>query len=339
MASWRTTCVGSTTAIRAVQDMEAPAAGAGCAADIADREQMAAIDRAVAGFGRSTAVHAAASPAGSIMTRKRESGVPVLAAVEHIGPGDAEIQFRRKCGLFVLERCSAIGRRLRMTSSLSTVLAVGLFVCAANLFMDAFVRRHNERHHVRWLTANWDAWSFGDETSVLSRATITEKEGLEVFERLVSVAALGHVIVSTANLYARLLPKPDASEEASTTEASEDGARSGRTLYARPASLEQSFEPARTPLEQTIVDIWQQVLGLDRVGRRDNFVELGGHSLLAVQVAARLEDALGVEVPMRNVFDAATVAELADRIQIALVARPWESSSASDPADVEELEI
>jgi acyl transferase domain-containing protein/acyl carrier protein len=334
--------------IRAVQDMEA--AGGEvlvCAADVADREQMAAaIDQAVARFGRiDGVVHAAGlAGAGSIMTRKRESGVPVLAAVEHIGPGDAEIQFRPKMrGLFVLE--DVLGDRpldfCMIVSSLSTVLGGPGYstYAAANLFMDAFVRRHNERHHARWLTANWDAWSFGDETSVLSRATITEKEGLEVFERLVSVAALGHVIVSIANLYARLTPKPEASEEASTTQESEDSARSDRTLYARPASLEQSFEPARTPLEQTIVDIWQQVLGLDRVGRRDNFFELGGHSLLAVQVAARLEDALGVEVPMRNVFDAATVAELADRIQIALVARPWESSSVSDPADVEELEI
>ena len=42
---------------------------------------------------------------------------------------------------------------------------------------------------------------------------------------------------------------------------------------------------------------------------------------------------------MRNVFDAATVSELADRIQIALVARPWESSPVNDSADVEELEI
>jgi acyl carrier protein len=50
---------------------------------------------------------------------------------------------------------------------------------------------------------------------------------------------------------------------------------------------------------------------MDRVGRADSFFELGGHSLLAVQVAARLEDVLQMEVPMRNVFDASTLADLA----------------------------
>ena len=335
----------TSTRIRAVQEIEA--AGGEvlvCAADVADRDQMAAaIDAAIDRFGRiDGVVHAAGlAGGGSINGRKRETAVPVLAAVEQIAPGDALVQFRPKMrGLFVLE--DVLGDRpldfCLIVSSLSTVLGGPGYAtyAAANYFMDAFVRRHNERHPVRWLTANWDAWSFGDETSLLARATMTEKEGLDAFERLLSAAPLGHLIISTANLYARLPPPPEVPGDSVS---SEEGDRNARTLYARPAALERSFEPARTPLEQTIVDIWQQVLGLDRVGRRDNFFELGGHSLLAVQVAARLEDALGVEVPMRNVFDAATVSELADRIQIALVARPWESSPVNDSADVEELEI
>jgi acyl carrier protein len=188
------------------------------------------------------------------------------------------------------------------------------------------------------MTADWDAWSFGDSAtgSALSRVTMTEDEGVAVFDRLVGAAHLAHVVVSTASLYARigaLVGKTRQTEPAPLDEA-------GRTLYARPAALEATFEQARTPLEQTVSEIWQQVLGLDRVGRRDNFFELGGHSLLAVQVAARLEDALGVEVPMRNVFDAATVADLADRIQVALLGHTREAALVgSDGADVEELEL
>jgi acyl transferase domain-containing protein/acyl carrier protein len=332
--------------IRAVQSLEA--AGAEvlvCSADVSDRAQMAAaVDQATARFGRiDGVVHAAGlTGAGTIHSRKRDAGVPVLAAVDHIAPGDAEVQFRPKMrGLFVLEE--VLGDRpldfCLVVSSLSAVLGGPGYTtyAAANLFMDAFVRRHNQRHQVRWLTANWDAWSFGDATSALAGVTLTEREGVDVFDRLVAVAPLGQVVVSTANLHARLESAAGRDDERESAETDADAA--ARTLYARPASLAGSFEPARTPLEQTVVDIWQQVLGLDRVGRRDNFFELGGHSLLAVQVAARLEDALGVEVPMRNVFDAATVAELAGRIQIALVARPGEPSLIADAADVEELEI
>jgi acyl transferase domain-containing protein/acyl carrier protein len=335
--------------IQAVRDMESSGAEVlACSADAADRDQMAAVvSQAVARFGRIDGVVYAAglAGAGAIHAGKRDAGVPVLASVEHIGPGDADVQFRPKMrGLFVLEEVLAdlpLDFCL-IVSSLSVVLGGPGYAtyAAANHFMDSFVRCHNARHPVRWFAVNWDAWSFGDETSTLARVTITEKEGLDVFERLIPVAALGQVYVSTANLYARLQASAAApGDDAATSTDSETGEQRGRTLYARPASLERTFEPARTPLEQTIVDIWQEVLGLDRVGRRDSFFELGGHSLLAVQVAARLEDALGVEVPMRNVFDAATVAELADRIQVVLVARPWGPSLENDAADVEELEI
>ncbi len=76
-----------------------------------------------------------------------------------------------------------------------------------------------------------------------------------------------------------------------------------------------SYVAPRTPLEWVLAGIWNEVLGVEQVGIDDNFFELGGHSLLATQVVSRLRDALALELPVRAVFETATIASLAARIQ------------------------
>jgi amino acid adenylation domain-containing protein len=70
----------------------------------------------------------------------------------------------------------------------------------------------------------------------------------------------------------------------------------------------------RNPVEQGLVDIWRQVLGLEQIGIQDNFFDLGGHSLLATQVISRVRSTFRVQLPLRTLFDAPTVAGLADHI-------------------------
>lgn len=70
----------------------------------------------------------------------------------------------------------------------------------------------------------------------------------------------------------------------------------------------------RTPWEQALAEVWQAVLGLQAVGIHDNFFALGGHSLLATQLVARLRRQLGVELPLRAVFEAPTIAQMAERL-------------------------
>jgi hypothetical protein len=70
----------------------------------------------------------------------------------------------------------------------------------------------------------------------------------------------------------------------------------------------------RTELEQSLAEIWQAVLHRERVGIHDNFFALGGHSLLAAQVASRIRQKLGLEIPLRTIFEHPTLAALAVRL-------------------------
>jgi acyl transferase domain-containing protein/acyl carrier protein len=240
------------------------------------------------------------------------AGDAAVVAVGETGQEESARQFRAKVyGLLTLER------ELRedgldfglLVSSLSSVLGGLGFAAyaAANLFMDAFAHSRNRAGEARWVSVNWDGWHFGEAGGAApeqGRApAILPAEGAEAFGRILRTRGLPQVVVSTTDLGARI----ERWVELAGRRAGADGAPA---LYARP-ELANEYEPPRDDIERVIADIWQQLLGIEGVGREDNFFDLGGHSLLATQLVSRIRDAFGVEVSLRNFFESPTVAGLA----------------------------
>jgi acyl carrier protein len=95
----------------------------------------------------------------------------------------------------------------------------------------------------------------------------------------------------------------------------------------------ENYKAPRTTVEELLARIWADVLELARVGIHDDFFGLGGRSLRAAAMAARVEAALGVELPVRALFESPTIAELAESIELILREKElheqlWEGNEA-----------
>ncbi|MEM8930913.1 MAG: amino acid adenylation domain-containing protein, partial [Acidobacteriota bacterium] len=85
-----------------------------------------------------------------------------------------------------------------------------------------------------------------------------------------------------------------------------------------------AFRPPETETEQVLAELWSEALGTDAVGLDDDFFALGGHSLIAVRLISRLRERLGVELPVRDIFERSRLIDLADAVDAARTAGPIE---------------
>jgi acyl carrier protein len=88
--------------------------------------------------------------------------------------------------------------------------------------------------------------------------------------------------------------------------------------------LDTAFVAARSPVEDVLAGIWGEVLGLDRVGIHDRFLDLGGHSLQAMRILTRAITTFRVDLPLRELLEAPTVAAMAARLV------QWQAQAVED---------
>jgi amino acid adenylation domain-containing protein len=102
------------------------------------------------------------------------------------------------------------------------------------------------------------------------------------------------------------------------------------------AGTGKAHVPPATPVQEALANIWTELLRLSRVSVRDSFFDLGGHSMLAARMLTRIRDTMGVELPMRTIFQAQTIESLAARIEAAgLVANQGSQQPAGPREDME----
>jgi aspartate racemase len=89
-----------------------------------------------------------------------------------------------------------------------------------------------------------------------------------------------------------------------------------KTVGVNEQSPSNEMAEPRNPVETTIAHIWKDALKLERVGIHDNFFDIGGHSLMAVRVLTRIERELGVRLPLTSFFHCATIAQLAELVDL-----------------------
>jgi acyl transferase domain-containing protein/acyl carrier protein len=198
----------------------------------------------------------------------------------------------------------AIGAVL-VESSLAGVLGsvARVRLAAANALTDGFAAAHG------WTSVAWDAWNTGDSDA----AGIAPAEIPAALRAALAFAGEPRVLVSTADVEARIR----AAHAPAAAEASVEG---GATLYERPDDLGVDYHAPTTEVEETLAELWQGLLGIERVGIHDDFFGLGGHSLLATQIVARVRDLFALSLPLQAIFEAPTIAQFAELIETAIIA-------------------
>jgi acyl carrier protein len=227
--------------------------------------------------------------------------------------------------------------------------------CSANAFLDAFA--HSRRGSGRGVVAiNWDRWQ---EVGMAANAPVSTElqeaharvmatgilplEGVEAFERIVGTG-LPQVVVSTRDLqfllYVQQVSLLQAAQQGAQGTAGDAAGPStdGGVRHPRPELANPHVAP-RDDDERRIAAIWGALLGIEDIGVHDNFFELGGHSLLATRVLARLQDSVGVVLPLETIFDAPTVAKMAERVATLRWVTEANNTDKGDQSSREEFEL
>jgi len=299
--------------IRKIQELEKLGAEVlVVSADVSNKEQMqSAIAKAQQQFGQLNGViHTAGVPGGGVIQRKTQQEAESILAPKVKGTLvlDAIVK-NMQLDFFIL------------TSSMNSIL--GGFgqvdYCGANAFIDAFAH-YNTSNGTFTTSINWDAWQevgmavntavpqqFQELRAENLKKGILPNEGIDAFRRILG-STIPQIVVSPFDFLTSLEPH-NSYNETQVIELLET-VKESNSKHPRP-ELSNDYVAPRNEIEQKFVDIWQQILGIERIGIHDNFFELGGDSLIGIQVICQLNQAFNLNIPVAKLYECPNVGSMA----------------------------
>jgi NAD(P)-dependent dehydrogenase (short-subunit alcohol dehydrogenase family)/acyl carrier protein len=246
-----------------------------------------------------------------------------------LAPADIDTQARPKVdGFKVLDhelKDHELDFGVIFSSNASILGGVGFGAyAAANALVDRLLLADKGTKRFQWLVTNWDAWRTpirpgdrnGKGTGKTNPFLLTEEEGLDALWRIICLSTASQVVIAKGNLGERLKTWVRQQHPVTRDRSVESQVQ---VIGDRPNGRVRSG--ARTELEQNIIDIWEEMLGIDGIGVEDNFLDLGADSLTAVRVIGRVRELIGVSVPPDFFLDIdCTVEDLAKEIVMTLTA-------------------
>lgn len=219
-------------------------------------------------------------------------------------------------------------------SSSSAVLGNAGFIdyCAANTFLDAYAQYKNNNSLNFTVAVNWDEWAevgmaAENNTKDIIKNKVTLKEGLTLFDRIVTARPSSQVVVSSGD-FLKMLSSIREFMLASLN---------GRAIKEKSVKTENNRPDLKTPYkepgskeEECIAEIWHDLLGINPIGVDDDFFDLGGDSLLATTLISELAKSFHQTVSLQSLFENATVAQLA---------KMFKTDDDSETADYEEGQL
>jgi acyl transferase domain-containing protein/SAM-dependent methyltransferase/acyl carrier protein len=302
-------------------------------ADVADLEQMqAAISQAQARFGAINGViHSAGVLGDGAIQHKTLLDLKNVLAPKVAGTIVLDTIFKDVTLDFLI-----------LFSSLSAIKpGFGqVAYSAANNFLDAFAHSRLTRRHQFTSCINWDVWqgegmAYDANTPLALRRLkeedfkqrgILPEEGIDVFNRILG-STLPHVLVSTSD-YLNVMKTRKSDLSQLYMETLRETTLSSQN-HPRP-NLSSDYALPQDEAEETLAEIWQELLGIDRIGVNDDFFELGGDSLIGTQLITRVKRGFGVQLSTRTVYSHPTIRSMSEAVVEALV-------SQSSPEKISEI--
>jgi acyl transferase domain-containing protein/acyl carrier protein len=279
--------------VRELQQLGAEVIAA--AVDVSDLSQMRQlVQQARQRFGR---IHGVIHAAGLLD----------FAPMDAITPEHCEKHFYAKIrGMSVIRElfCSVHLDFCILNGSLSSILG-GLghaAYSAANAYLSALAEGWSPGEW-RPQAISWDTWNLSPITSPDDSA-LSVQDAIDAFSRIVASPCADHIAVSQTDLTLRHAAWINPGRTASP-------ALTAR--YARPALKTPFVDPVQQ-LDRQICVIWQEHLGIDRIGIQDNFFDLGGDSLMVVRVHAALRQISKKALSVKDIYRFPTVAQLSEYI-------------------------